>query len=115
GFPEPVPYAGDKRIFIAEQFYDVSHPVRRELHRAYIRQCLENFKDNTGVIQLISAEYTGPLHFVQFWVDVIKEWKKETGRNPMISLSTSEEVQDGRLADAERGKEVQVSDIRDWH
>src|SRR5690606_241730 len=75
GFPEPVPYAGDKRIFMADQFYDVSHPVRRELHRAYIRQCLENFKANTGVIQLISAEYTGPLHFVEFWIDVIKEWK----------------------------------------
>ncbi|MBD0287582.1 MAG: ABC transporter permease, partial [Flavisolibacter sp.] len=53
GFPEPVPYAGDKRIFMAAQFYDVKHPVRRQLHRAYIRQCLDNFKDNTGVIQLI--------------------------------------------------------------
>lgn len=115
GFPEPVPYAGDKRIFIAEQFYDVSHPVRRELHRAYIRQCLENFKDNTGVIQLISAEYTGPLHFVQFWVDVIKEWKKETGRNPMIALSTTKDVQDALLADPERAKEIQVIDIRYWH
>jgi hypothetical protein len=41
GFPEPPFYAGDKRIFLAEQFYDVTHPVRRPLHRAYIRQCLE--------------------------------------------------------------------------
>ena len=29
GFPEPVPYAGDKRIFMAEQFYDISNPERR--------------------------------------------------------------------------------------
>lgn len=115
GFPEPVPYAGDKRIFMAEQFYDVSHPGRRELHRAYIRQCLENFKDNTGVIQLISAEYTGPLHFVEFWIDVIKEWKAETGYNPMIALSTTKDVQDAILADVERAKEIQVIDIRYWY
>jgi len=115
GFPEPVPYAGDKRIFMAEQFYDVTHPVRRELHRAYIRQCLENFKDNTGVIQLISAEYTGPLHFVEFWIDVIKEWKAETGLHPIIGLSATKDVQDAILADAARAKEIQVIDIRYWY
>lgn len=115
GFPEPVPYAGDKRIFMAEQFYDVSHPARRELHRAYIRQCLENFKENTGVIQLISAEYTGPLHFVEFWIDVIKEWKAETGYNPIIGLSATKDVQDAILADTERAKEIQVIDIRYWY
>ena len=43
--PEPVPFAGDKRIFVADIFYDISHPVRRELHRKYIRQCLDNFAD----------------------------------------------------------------------
>lgn len=115
GFPEPTPYAGDKRIFMAEQFYDISHPVRRELHRAYIRQCLDNFKGNTGVIQLISAEYTGPLHFVEFWIDVIKEWKAETGLHPIIGLSTTKDVQDAILADAERAKEIQVIDIRYWY
>ncbi|MDQ1148802.1 DUF6298 domain-containing protein [Sphingobacterium zeae] len=115
GFPEPVPYAGNKRIFMAEQFYDIDNPVRRSLHRAYIRQCLNNFKDNSGVIQMISAEYTGPLHFVQFWIDVIKEWKAETGKNPMIGLSATKDVQDAILADTERAKEIQVIDIRYWH
>lgn len=115
GFPEPVQYAGDKRIFMAEQFYDVSHPVRRELHRAYIRQCLENFKENTGVIHLISAEYTGPLHFVEFWIDVIKEWKAETGHHPIIALSATKDVQDAILADTERTKEIQIIDIRYWY
>ena len=65
---------------MAEQFYDISNPVRRELHKKYIRQCLNNFKDNNGVIQLIGEEFTGPLHFVKFWLDVIKEWEKETGK-----------------------------------
>ncbi|MFD1771981.1 DUF6298 domain-containing protein [Sphingobacterium suaedae] len=115
GFPEPVPYAGDKRIFMAEQFYDIEHPVRRELHRAYIRQCLDNFRDNTGVIQMISAEYTGPLHFVQFWIDVIAEWKKETGKNPIVALSATRDVQDAILSDPERAKHIQVIDIRYWH
>lgn len=115
GFPEPVPYAGDKRIFMAEQLYDVSHPVRRQLHRAYIRQCLDNFSEQTGVIQLISAEYTGPLSFVQFWLDVIKEWEKEKKKNVWVGLSTTKDVQDAILADASRAATVDVIDIRYWH
>ena len=115
GFPEPVPYAGDKRVFMSEQFYDISHPVRRELHRAYIRQCLNNFKDNSGVIQLVSAEYTGPLHFVQFWLDTIKEWEKETGKNALVGLSTTKDVQDAILADKDRASVVDIIDIRYWH
>jgi hypothetical protein len=31
GFVEPVNYAGDKRIFYAEQFYDISHPVSQSI------------------------------------------------------------------------------------
>ncbi|GAB3955066.1 DUF6298 domain-containing protein [Spirosoma harenae] len=115
GFPEPVPYAGDKRIFMAEQFYDVSHPVRRALHRAYIRQCLNNFAENSGVIQLISAEFTGPLHFVQFWLDTISEWEKETGKKVTVGLSATKDVQDAILADAKRASIVSLIDIRYWH
>jgi hypothetical protein len=115
GFPEPVPYAGDKRVFMAEQFYDVTHPVRRELHRAYIRQCLNNFAANNGVIQLTGAEFTGPLHFVQFWIDVIKEWEQETGKKPLIGLSTTKDVQDAILADAARAAVIDVIDVRYWH
>lgn len=115
GFPEPPPYAGDKRIFMAEQFYDISNPARRDLHRAYIRQCLNNFKGNTGVIQLIGAEFTGPLHFVQFWIDMIKEWESENGKKVIIGLSTTKDVQDAILADSERASVVNLIDIRYWH
>ncbi|WP_198175148.1 DUF6298 domain-containing protein [Spirosoma telluris] len=115
GFPEPVPYAGDKRIFMAEQFYDVSHPVRRALHRAYIRKCLDNFAANSGVIQLIGAEFTGPLHFVQFWIDTISEWEKETGKKVIVGLSTTKDVQDAILADAKRASVINLIDIRFWH
>ncbi len=115
GFPEPPPYAGDKRIFLAEQFYDVNHPIRRPLHRAYIRQCLDNFADNSSVIHFIGAEYTGPLHFVQFWIDTILEWERETGKHAVIGLSVTRDVQDAILADPVRGPAVDVVDIRTWH
>jgi len=115
GFPEPVPYAGDKRVFMAEQFYDVNHPVRRELHKAYIKKCLDNFSGNTGVVQLIGSEFTGPLHFVQFWIDTIKEWERETGKNAIIGLSTTKDVQDAILADKDRASVIDVINIEYWY
>jgi hypothetical protein len=115
GFPEPPPYAGDKRIFLAEQFYDISNPVRRELHRKYIRQCLSNFKNNNGVIQLTSAEFTGPLHFVQFWLQVNNEWKKENNSKEIIGLSTTKDVQDAILNNPAYAPAVDLIDIRYWH
>jgi len=115
GFPEPVPYAGDKRIFMAGQFYGVDQPLRRKIHQAYIRQCLENFRRNTGVIQFIGAEFTGPLHFVQFWIDTIREWEKETGEKSLVALSTTKDVQDSILSDPQRASLIDVIDIRYWH
>jgi hypothetical protein len=114
GFPEPPPYSGDKRIYMAEQFYDISNPLRRELHRAYIRQCLNNFVEQTNVIQSISAEFTGPLHFVEFWLDVISEWEKETGNNVLVALSTTKDVQDSILSDVVRSAIIDIIDIRYW-
>jgi hypothetical protein len=97
-----------------EQFYDISHPVRRELHRQYIRKCLDNFAGNTNVIQLISAEFTGPLHFVQFWIDVIFDWEAATGCDALVGLSTTKDVQDSILADPVRSRAIDVIDIRYW-
>ena len=115
GFPEPTPYAGDKRIFMAQQFYDTANSARHDLHRAFIRQCLDNFTDNTGVIQLISAEFTGPLHFVQFWLDNIRLWENEKGRREIIGLSTTKDVQDAILTDPARAATVDLIDIRYWY
>ncbi|HYG22059.1 MAG TPA: DUF6298 domain-containing protein [Verrucomicrobiae bacterium] len=119
GFPEPPPYAGDKRIFQAELFYDVSHPVRRELHRGYIRQCLENFTNCANVIHFTSAEFTGPLHFMQFWLDTIGEWTRDAARAskpaaPLIALSATKDVQDSILSDPKRREIVDVIDFRYW-
>jgi len=115
GFPEPPPYAGDKRIFLDAQFYDVIHPVRQKLHRAYIRQCMENFAGNNGVIHFTGAEFTGPLSFVQYWIDTILEWERETGKKATLGLSVTKDVQDAILADPVRSKAITVIDIRQWH
>ena len=115
GFPEPINFAGDKRIFRADMFYDISVPVRRQYYRTYIRQCLNNFAENKNVVQLISAEFTGPLKFVQFWLDVIAEWETETGKKATIALSTTKDVQDSILNDPKRAAIVDIIDIRYWH
>ena len=114
-FPEPVPFAGDKRIFMAEQFYNEQNPVLRPLHRQYIRMCLDQLKDQSNVVHLISAEYTGPLHFTRFWIETIAEWETETGRHPLIALSCTRDVQDSILADPALNKVVDIIDIRYWH
>jgi ribosomal protein L28 len=115
GFVEPVNFAGDKRIFYADQFYDTTNVVRKKLHKLFIRQCLDNFKDNSGVIQLIGAEFTGPLHFVQFWTDVINQWEKENKKKELIGLATTKDVQDAILADKKRSSVIDVIDIRYWY
>ncbi len=115
GFPEPVNFAGDKRVFVAGFFYDIHDSVRRELHKNYIRQCLNAFADNDNVIQLISEEFTGPRHFVEFWLDVIAEWEAETGKKAKVALSVTKDVQDAILQDPQRSKIVDIIDIRYWH
>ena len=115
GFAEPTNFAGDKRVFVADMFYDVSHPARRPLHRGYIRMCLEQLADYPNVVHLVSEEYTGPLHFVEFWLDCIAEWEAETGKEALIALSATKDVQDAILRDPVRSKVVDIIDIRYWH
>jgi len=114
GFPEPPPYQNKKRIFMADAFYDVTHHVRHQLHRAYIRKCLENLADNRNVIFVTGAEYTGQLEFVQFWLDTIRQWQAETGKEVVTGLSCTKDVQDAILADPVRGRQIAVIDMRYW-
>ena len=115
GLPEPPPYMGDKRIFIAEQFYDIRNENIKKLHQSFIEKSLENFKDNANVLQLTSAEYTGPLTFMQFWIDVISNYKKTHQNESKIALSATKDVQDAILNDATRAAAVDVIDIRYWY
>lgn len=113
GFTEPPPFAGDT-IRMAAEFYDVTHPVRRDLHRAYIRHCLDALADESNVIHTLTAENSGPLAFMEFWLDVVAGWQRDTGRDPLIALSAPKDVQDAILADGERARLIDVIDLTYW-
>ncbi len=114
GFAEPPPYVNKKRIFMADDFYDVSHPARRQWHRLYIRKCLDTLGGHPNVIFLTGEEYTGPLEFVQFWLDTVTDWEKEKGQDVLIGLSTTRDVQDAILADPVRGPAISVIEMKYW-
>ena len=98
----------------ANAFYDVSHPVRRELHRLYIRQCLDVLGGNSRVVHSIGQEFTGPLAFVQFWIDTIAEWERETGKDVCVALGAPKDVQDAVLNDPTQAKAIDLLDLRYW-
>jgi hypothetical protein len=114
GFPEPPIYINDKYILMAPEFYSVVDPNRRELHRTYIRRCLDAFKDQHNVIHAIGEEFTGPLPFVQLWVDTIAQWERENSRRPLVALSVTKDVQDAILADPGRAGAIDIIDVRYW-
>ena len=114
GFPENSAFSGDKRVFMAEQFYDTTNVVLKNLHRNYIRKSLDNFKDNINVIHHLGSEYTGPVHFVQFWLDVIAEWERENHRHLLVALPGTKDVQDAILADPKRSPVVDMIDVIQW-
>jgi Family of unknown function (DUF6298) len=114
GFAEPPPYFQKKRIFQADEFYDVSHPVRRQLHQGYIRHCLETLSEYPNVIFSLGEEFTGPIHFVKFWLDTIAQWQQESGRNSIVCLSCTKDVQDAILEDPEYSRLVDVIEMKYW-
>lgn len=114
GFTEPPPFTGDT-IHMAHEYYDLSNPLRRELHRAYIRQCLDNLEGEPNVVHTLGDEYSGPLEFAEFWIDVIEEWLHEVpGRDAMIALSAPRDVQDAILANPRRAAVVDVIEFKYW-
>ena len=114
GFAENPSYAGDKRVYMAEEFYDTTNSLRNHLHRQYIRKSLDNFKDNSNIIHHLGMEYTGPLHFVEFLLDVIGEWEKENNKKVLVMLPGTKDVQDAILADPKRSALVDIIDVIQW-
>lgn len=113
-FTEPPPYVNKKRIFMAEAFYDVAQPVRRDLHRRYIRHCLDTLSAHSNVVYFTGDEFTGPLEFVRFWLDTVAEWERETGKRVLLGLAATKDVQDAILEDPARGAAVSVIDMKYW-
>jgi len=94
----------------AKVFYDISHPLRRRLHRTYIRKCLDELGHYSNVVHLVSEEYTGPVSFMKFWIDTVNEWEREKGKKVIIAVGATKDVLDA-LADDHR---VSVLDLRYW-
>ncbi|HAT62691.1 MAG TPA: pectate lyase [Prevotella sp.] len=115
GFPEPVPFTGDKRIFMADRFYDETDSVRGKLHKQFIMNELDALSNHPNVIQSIGEEFTGPFHFVKFWLQTIKEWEQKTGKNVLVALSVNKDVQDSVLRDPVLNKIVNIVDIEQWY
>jgi hypothetical protein len=88
----------------------VSHPLRRELHRAYIRKCLDELGGYRNVVHMPCQEYTGPASFVRFWLDVVSEWEQENGRSVLLGVGATRDVLD-QFAGDER---IAVLDLRYW-
>lgn len=114
GFEEPPFYENRKRVFMAEAFYDVSHPVRREMHTRYIRHCLDTLSKFSNVIFVLGEEYSGPIHFVKFWLDTIREWSREKNRDVLVMLSACRNVQEEILSKPEYAELVDVIDVKYW-
>lgn len=114
-FPEPVPFAGDKRVWVAEYFYDIDNAVMAKLHKQYIEKMLDAFADQPNIIHSIGEEYTGPYHFTKFWLQTVGEWEAKTGKHVMVALSCNKDVQDSILQDPALCRVVDIINIEQWY
>ncbi len=115
GFTEPPPYTNQgTRIGVVAEFYDITHPVRRDLHRKYIWHGLDALADQPNVIHTLAFQFAGPLSFQQFFLDTVAEWRAARGRQVRIALNTSKAVTDAILADPRHAGLVEVIDQRYW-
>lgn len=106
GMPEEVP--------AAEAFWDVSEPVRRDLHRRYIRHTLDALDGRSNVVFGLDPEYTGPLSFVEFWLDVIAEWETENSSDVRVALEIPKAELDAILNDPVRSRIVDAVGFHHW-
>jgi hypothetical protein len=101
-------------VRLATEFYDTSHPVRRQLHRSFIRHGLSVFAGQPNVIHVLAFQDAAPLAFHLFFLDTVAEWKRETGQSAHLALMTGKNVTDAVLADPDREVLVDVVDTRFW-
>ncbi|WP_313103623.1 DUF6298 domain-containing protein [Brevundimonas sp.] len=106
GMPNEVP--------AAEVFWDVSDPVRRDLHRRYIRHTLETLRGRPNVVIGLDPEYTGPLSFVRFWLDEIAAWEAETRADARVALEIPKDQMDAILDDPARSQMVDAVAFHHW-
>ena len=112
-FPEPPPFTGDT-VKIGNLFYAVDEPEPRAVHERYIRHSLDNLAGQPNVLHTTGDEYTGPLGFVEFWLDAVAAWIAEGNPDPLIALSATKDVQDSVLQHPRRSGLVDVVEIKYW-
>jgi hypothetical protein len=99
---------------VANQVYDVSNPVRRELHRALILHELDQLGSLHNLFFSLGAQFAGPLAFQEFFQDTVAEWERKSGHAARIELATSKDITDAILANPERARQVAVIDTQYW-
>jgi hypothetical protein len=114
GLPEPPPIEPGNHLHLANEVYDVSNPVRRALHRAFILHELDALGEARNLFFCLGAQFAGPLSFQQFFQDIVAEWEKKTGRTVRLQLATSKDITDAILADPARARQVADIDMRYW-
>lgn len=127
-FPEPVFYAGDKRVFMAKQFYNLQDSFYRSLHQQYIHQVLDRLDHYPNAIHSLSEEYTGPADFYAFWLNTIQDYRKRvqqkqpfslsassTPKRAQVALGSTRDVQDQILHDSSLLDIIDIIDIRYWY
>jgi len=98
----------------ANVFYDISDPLRRQLHQAYVRHVLDVLKGEPNVVIGLDPEYSGPLAFVQFTLDTILQWERENGASVYVALDIPKAEMDAVLADPVRGPLVSAVSFHKW-
>ena len=96
--PEPVFFAGDKLVYVAEQFYDTKNSQLTVLHRRYMTNVLNELGREPNVILFLSEEFTGPVSFVELWLDTIRQWTASSGVKPVVALYATKDVTDEILS-----------------
>jgi len=115
GFPELPPFTNNgSHIALVAEFYDITNPVRRELHRLFIWHGLDALADQPNVIHTLAFQFAGPLTFQQFFLDTVAEWQTARGKKARIVLATSKAITDAILADPVRAPLVDAIDQRYW-
>lgn len=114
GLPEPVPLDPKRTVHLSNVIYNVDHPGRRTMHRAYIFHTLDQLGDRPNVIFSVAFQFAGPLAFQEFFLDTVAEWERERGRTVKLSLITSKDITDAIMADPVRSRQIAVIDMRYW-
>jgi len=114
GLKEPPPIDANNTVHLANEFYNVDDPERKELHRAYIFQTLDWLAETRTLVITLGTQFAGPLEFQKFFINTVAEWESETGIDAKLMLETSKDITDAILADPEFEKNIDVVSMRYW-